>query len=110
MVFDGRRCYLNSPQGLVVSDDRGLTWRVLSGSPSFTFPVIVGPGEGQLAGVNNAGLHESRNGGKTWHHLTKPPSALAKRSGVILYAWDPVGRTLYAGSWLGDWYRKSLSE
>ena len=94
------RAYLNTQDGLAVSDDRGLTWRIVPDSPFFVQPVQFGRKDAHLMGANTEGFYESTDGGHTWSHVFGVPE------GTHIFFWDPTRDVFYAGVYNGDWYRR----
>jgi photosystem II stability/assembly factor-like uncharacterized protein len=85
---------------IVVSDDRGATWRILLQSKDAvaTRALALAPGEPRLlAAGGDDGVRLSRDGGRTWARTGVGVSGLLQ---VESLAFDPADRgTLYAGTW-----------
>jgi hypothetical protein len=97
------RAFLNTQDGLAVSDDKGATWRVIEDSPFFFQPVWFGGEAGHLVGANPGGFYESRDGGETWRQAVAAPEDAPE--GVTCFAWDAADDVFYAGEYNGLWYR-----
>ena len=85
---------------VVVSDDRGATWRTLlqSSGAVTTRSLALAPGQPRmLAAGGDDGVRLSPDGGKTWHRTGQGVPGLVQ---VESLAFDPADRgTLYAGTW-----------
>jgi hypothetical protein len=93
------RAYLNTQNGLAVSDDKGASWRLVEDSPFFYQPVWFGREDTHLVGANPEGFYESTDAGETWQKVLDAPE------GVTAFAWDPTRDVFYAGEYNGLWYR-----
>ena len=85
---------------VVVSDDRGATWKTLLQSKEAvtTRALAITPGEPRLlAAGGDDGVRVSKDGGKTWTRTGVGVPGLLQ---VESLAFDPADRgTLYAGTW-----------
>jgi photosystem II stability/assembly factor-like uncharacterized protein len=84
---------------VVVSDDRGATWRtLLQSSGAVTRALAIAPGEPRmLAAGGDDGVRISADGGRSWRRAGQGVPGLIS---VESLAFDPADRrTLYAGTW-----------
>ncbi len=85
---------------VVVSDDRGASWKTLlrSTGPVSTRALALAPGEPRLVATGgDDGVRLSADGGKTWSRTGQGVAGLQQ---VESLAFDPADRrVLYAGTW-----------
>jgi hypothetical protein len=101
VLFQGRH-YLGTAAGLLVSDDRGATWRIQGAPESIWQGPFFGATAADIAVVGQRGVFISRDAGLTWTKAAdlKPKSAgfefLANWFGC--YAWDSKNHSLLASA------------
>lgn len=89
--------YWLSASGLLVSSDKGATWKI-QGAPT---DATLGPwfkDESHIAAAGAKGVVETKDGGKTWTPVAPLPEkfALPKAGWYANVAWDPVHDIFYA--------------
>jgi len=103
------KLYYNTQKGLAISTDKGLTWRLMSGSPSFTTTILFGKTPDHLVGVDdNTGFYESTDGGKSWNLVAALPQAETEPEDLAPYlgtSWDPVQSAFYCRARSGGVFR-----
>lgn len=100
-VFRGV-AYLGTTNGLIVSNDRGATWKVQGAPVNVWQGPFFGRNESEMLVVGKAGVFLTRNAAATW---TRVSDLKEKAAGFLFtadwfgcYAWDPVGNYLYASA------------
>ena len=87
---------------LLVSRDRGATWRAQGGSTSIWQGPFFGADENTMVVVGEGGIHETRDAGRTWSRLAGlKPNAAGFSFGPKwfgCYAWDPIHRIIYVSA------------
>jgi photosystem II stability/assembly factor-like uncharacterized protein len=108
VLFKGAH-YLGTATGLLISTDRGATWRSQGAAVNIWQGPYFGRDEKEIAVVGKEGVHITRNAGKTWARATdlKPKEAgfFFSPNWFGCYAWDPVNQVLYASSMGNPVYR-----
>jgi photosystem II stability/assembly factor-like uncharacterized protein len=101
VLFKGAH-YLGATNGLLVSRDRGATWRAQGGSASIWQGPFFGADENTMVVVGEGGIHETRDAGRTWSRLAGlKPNAAGFSFGPKwfgCYAWDPIHRIIYVSA------------
>lgn len=94
--------FLGGANGLIVSRDKGETWKVEGGTVNIWQGPFFGRDEKEMLVVGKDGVFLTRDEGKSWKHVA---DLKAKESGFLFtanwfgsYAWDPVNNLLYASS------------
>ena len=94
--------YLGSANGLLVSKDKGVTWKSQGTVVDIWQGPFFGPDEKEMVVVGKNGVFMTKNAGETWRQVAqlKP-----KEGGFVFtpnwfgcYAWDPVNNILYASA------------
>jgi photosystem II stability/assembly factor-like uncharacterized protein len=111
VLFQGAH-YLGVTNGLIVSRDLGLSWR-LQGAPLNTWQgPHFGRTEKEIAVIGAEGIFITRDAGETWKQVAALKS---KETGFLFspnwfgcYAWDPLNNALYASAMGNALYRLDL--
>lgn len=104
--------YLGGTNGLLVSADKGASWRA-QGSPVNVWQgPFFGRDRNEMLVVGKEGAFVTRDAGVTW---TRVASLKAKEKGFVFtpnwfgcYAWDPVNNILYASAMGNPVYKLKL--
>lgn len=104
--------YLGSTNGLWVSRDVGVRWQTQGAPVDIWQGPFFGRDEAEMLVVGKAGVHVTRDGGRSWRRVTE---LKAKENGFLFtpnwfgcYAWDPVNNYLYASAMGNPVYRLAL--
>jgi hypothetical protein len=96
-VLDGTGYWLSN-DGLLVSKDKGMTWKI-QGSP---VEASIGPwldpkNEKRFVAAGKKGIFQSEDGGTTWQHVANLPEGadIPMAGWYSNVAWDPVGNNFY---------------
>jgi hypothetical protein len=111
VLFHGAH-YLGTESGLLVSQDQGASWQAQGGAVNIWLGPFFGHDESEMVVVGREGAFLTKNGGQTWTRL----AGLKPKEGNYTfgpnwfgcYAWDPVGRFLYASAMGNAVYRVAL--
>ncbi len=104
--------YLGSATGLLVSQDKGITWREHGATVNIWQGPFFGHDENEMVVIGKAGVFRTKNAGDSWTQVTglKP-----KEGGFVFsphwfgcYAWDPVNNILYASAMGNPVYKLQL--
>lgn len=94
--------YLGTATGLLVSKDKGATWRQQGTPINFRLGPFFGADERTMAVVGDDGAYVTRDAARTWMRVGGPKT---KEGGYAFttnwfgcYAWDPLNNILYASS------------
>jgi photosystem II stability/assembly factor-like uncharacterized protein len=87
-------CYLMTEEGLMVSKDKGATWRVQGATVKASIGPFFGKDENHLVAAGPEGFYETKDGAKHWTLMAPLPPRLGPRD--VTYAWDPIHNILYA--------------
>lgn len=100
--------YWLGDHGLLVSRDRGATWKVIAPLPEgATVGPIFGKDERHLVVGAPSGLYESTNAGKTWALAAPlaPEITVLKYGRYATYGWDPIHNIFYASQMVKPAFR-----
>jgi photosystem II stability/assembly factor-like uncharacterized protein len=99
-VVRERKAYWLSKEGLLVSDDIGVTWKVQGTPVDASIGPYFDPRDDKLIVVaGSKGMFQSADGGATWKHVAAMPKEfekLPKPGWFTNVAWDPVANIFYA--------------
>ncbi|HVS00551.1 MAG TPA: hypothetical protein VMW27_28270 [Thermoanaerobaculia bacterium] len=101
------RLYVSGWTGVWRSDNGGLTWSLLPGSPPVAFALTLVPGQTDTlyAGTAAAGVFRSTDGGLTWAAVNR---GLDPRDGVADIVFDPRRpQTLYLSTGQGPPFKST---
>jgi hypothetical protein len=94
--------YLGGTNGLIVSRDRGATWKVQGSPVDLWLGPYFGRDAQEMMGVGKNGAFVTRDAGATWKKVADVKS---KEAGFLFtpnwfgcYAWDPVNNVIYASA------------
>jgi photosystem II stability/assembly factor-like uncharacterized protein len=111
VLFQGAH-YLGATNGLIVTRDRGLSWRLQGAPVNLWQGPFFGQTEREIIVIGMEGIFVTRDAGETWKRLTALKS---KETGFLFtpnwfgcYAWDPVNNALYASAMGNALYRLDL--
>jgi hypothetical protein len=111
VVFRGV-AYLGTTNGLVVSADRGVTWRAQGAPVNVWQGPFFGRDATEMLVVGRNGLFVTRDAGTSWKHVADLKEKIAGFQFTAdwfgCYAWDPVGGFVYASSMGNGVYRMKL--
>lgn len=111
VVFRGV-AYLGTTNGLVVSADRGATWRAQGAPVNVWQGPFFGRDATEMLVVGRNGLFVTRDAGTSWKHVADLKEKVAGFQFTAdwfgSYAWDPVGGFVYASSMGNGVYRMKL--
>jgi hypothetical protein len=101
VLFQGTH-YLGAATGLLVSKDKGASWRSQGTAVHIWLGPFFGRDEQEMVVVGKDGAFLTRNAGKDW---TPAAGLKTKEGGFVFspnwfgcYAWDPVNQILYASA------------
>jgi hypothetical protein len=97
--------YWLTRQGLIVTEDKGLSWNKLSDVPKGLYGPVFGKTTKHQFLVTTEGVIESLNGGLTWSEPIKPPAALGGLAGLTWLEYDPQHDVLYLMKMTSDLFR-----
>jgi photosystem II stability/assembly factor-like uncharacterized protein len=90
--------YLGGDKGLVVSTDKGATWKAQGAELQMWVGPFFGADEKSMVIANDMGVYKTTDGGTTWNKVAALPSDSQYGPRVFGgYAWDPKADILYAG-------------
>ena len=111
VVFRGTH-YLGTTNSLLISRDKGASWREQGVAVNIWQGPFFGRDEREMLVVGKAGVFMTRDAGGTW---TRVASLKPKESGFLFnpdwfgcYAWDPVNNILYASAMGNPVYKLAL--
>jgi hypothetical protein len=94
--------------GLLVSRNKGATWKLIGATPKGAClgPLLGGDARHMVVGSPD-GLFESMDGGKTWGHVAPLAPEIRVRKGGLYgtYGWDPKRNIFYASQMAKPAYR-----
>jgi hypothetical protein len=105
--------YWLAADGLLVSRDQGITWKLQGKPVDGTIGPMIDPKNGQrfvVAGVK--GIFQTVDGGQTWTAVAAslPPEFTMPKAGwYATVAWDPVRDVFYASQMGKPTYRLSAA-
>jgi photosystem II stability/assembly factor-like uncharacterized protein len=111
VLFQGAH-YLGSTNGLLISKDKGASWREQGTAVDIWQGPFFGRDEREMVIIGKDGVSRTKDAGETWRHVAdlKP-----KESGFVFttnwfgcYAWDPVNNILYASAMGNPVYKIEL--
>ena len=110
--FQGRTYWL-AKEGIITTQDRGITWQVVGAPLDAGWGPLFGKDARHLVVADSQGFLQSTDGGKTWKRVAPlPPFAgglVPKLPGEFLcIAWDPKANLLYASRMGSATYRLQL--
>jgi hypothetical protein len=97
VLFKGR-FYLGG-DGLIVSQDKGLTWEPQGSAIEIWVGPYFGADESQMMMANNEGVYLTSDAGETWNKVASiPPDFKYDPQVWGSFAWDPKSGILYAAA------------
>lgn len=96
--------YWASHAGLLVSKDKGATWKAIDAPPHSVTGPYFGKDEKHLIVANAEGLHESLDEGATWKLAAKLPAKYQSRqdkptsANYANHAYDPINNIFYTST------------
>ncbi len=113
-VYFGKAHWLGGAEGLLVSHDRGATWKKHGSAVDVWLGPFFGASEEHILVVGKNGAFRTADGGTTW---TKVSDLHPNLKGFSFgprwfgcYAWDPVHDTLYASCMGHPVFRRRLGK
>jgi photosystem II stability/assembly factor-like uncharacterized protein len=101
VLFKGTH-YLGTTNGLLISQDKGATWRRQGSPVNIWLGPFFGANETSMAVVGTDGVYVTQHAGNTWTRVTalKPKSSGFSFSPNWFgcYAWDPIHQIVYASA------------
>jgi hypothetical protein len=97
--------YWLTRQGLIVTDDKGLSWNKLSDVPKGLYGPVFGKTVKHQFLVTTEGVVESLDGGITWSKPIPPPAELGGLAGLTWLEYDPQHDVLYLMKMTSDLFR-----
>jgi photosystem II stability/assembly factor-like uncharacterized protein len=94
-VFNGVG-YWVSPQGLLVSRDKGITWSLLGSQVECSLGPYFGKDERQIVVMGKQGIMKTTDAGQTWK-LAAPLPPGVDGNYMCQCGWDPINDIFYAG-------------
>jgi hypothetical protein len=94
--WHGGALYWLTDQALIVSTDRGASWKKLGGVKGGRCGPYFGKDRKHLFVLTDAGIAESRDGGATWARPIALPKELRPVGALSWMDYDPVHDVLYA--------------
>jgi photosystem II stability/assembly factor-like uncharacterized protein len=111
-VLFQRAHYLGTTNGLIVSRDLGLTWRLQGAPVNIWQGPFFGRTEQEIAVVGVEGIFISRDAGESWKRVaglkSKETGFLFSPNWFGCYAWDPLNNAFYASAMGNPLYRLDL--
>ena len=111
VLFHGAQ-YLGNATGLLVSKDKGASWKEQGSAVNIWLGPFFGRNEKEMMVVGKEGAFLTKNGGGTW---TKAAGLKPSPRGFSFnpnwfgcYAWDPVNNILYASAMGNPVYKIQL--
>jgi photosystem II stability/assembly factor-like uncharacterized protein len=111
VFFQGAH-YLGSTNGLLVSEDKGATWRAQGAAVNIWQGPSFGRNKKEMLVVGKDGAFVTRDAGEMWKQVATLKS---KEKGFLFtpnwfgcYAWDPVKNILYASAMGNPVYKLEL--
>jgi photosystem II stability/assembly factor-like uncharacterized protein len=93
--------YLCTSNGLIVSKDKGATWKVQGSAVDIAQGPFFGANEKTIVAVGRQGIYKTVNAGTTWTKVSAPrpnvsPQYTFSTDWFGCYTWDPVNDIVYA--------------
>jgi hypothetical protein len=95
-------------EGLIVTADRGKTWKKRATLKDAQFGPVFGQDAKQLFVLTKGGVMESKDGGASWSNLLPPPKSLKGTGGLTWLEYDPKNQLFYLMKMGSDLYRAQL--
>src|SRR5262249_16386644 len=90
---------------LIVTADKGESWKKVCGLKDGRFGPIFGKGNQQLFVPTGAGIAETADGGASWSAATAPPRDLKGVGGLTWFDYDPKTDSLYLMKMASDLFK-----
>lgn len=101
VLFQGVH-YLGTEKGLLVSKDKGASWRVQGATVDIWQGPFFGRDQKTMVVIGESGVHLTADAGATWRRVAelkpKEDGFLFTADWFGCYAWDPVNEIVYASS------------
>ncbi|HTI72079.1 MAG TPA: hypothetical protein VMF06_19040 [Candidatus Limnocylindria bacterium] len=111
-VFFRGAHYLGDAKGLLVSPDKGVTWKRQGSSVNIWLGPFFGRKETEMVVVGENGAYKTGDAGTTWAKIgdLRPngPGFSFKPNWFGCYAWDPINNILYASAMGNPAYKLEL--
>jgi photosystem II stability/assembly factor-like uncharacterized protein len=111
VLFQGAH-YLGSATGLLVTEDKGASWRARGAAVDVWQGPLFGHDENEIMIIGKDGIFMTKNAGETW---TRAAGLKPKEGNFVFspnwfgcYAWDPVNHVLYASAMGNPVYKLDL--
>jgi photosystem II stability/assembly factor-like uncharacterized protein len=106
----GETLYWLTEKELIASADKGATWKKLGAVKAGRYGPIFGKDEKHMLVLSNAGVIESRDGGKTWGKPIELPRELKSVGALSWLDYDPTRDVLYAMKMGSPLFRRERKE
>jgi photosystem II stability/assembly factor-like uncharacterized protein len=103
--WHGGKLYWLVEGALIRTGDKGETWEKLGAVKGARYGPVFGKDEGHLFVLTDAGVVESKDGGKSWGKPIALPKGLKGAAGLSWLEYDPKGDILYVMKMGSDLYR-----
>lgn len=95
------RAYLHTANGLLKSDDRGKTWRLIPDTPAFEGAPLPAEDDTHMLAFSREGGFETFDQGETWQKIMPAPPVAEKQKWLqshryYNFAWDHEDDVIYA--------------
>jgi photosystem II stability/assembly factor-like uncharacterized protein len=103
--WHGEKLYWLTNKGLIVSDDKGVSWEIIAAIEKAAYGPIFGKGKDHLFVLTREGIVESQDGGKTWGDPIPGPGGLIGHGELTWLDYNPLHDILYLTRMGRDLYR-----
>ncbi len=103
--WHGGRLYWLTDSGLIVTADRGESWKTIGMVKDAQFGPVFGKDAKHLFVLTRAGVVESSDGGSTWSKPLPPPREMKGTGGLSWLEYDPKNDVIYLMKMGSDLYR-----
>jgi hypothetical protein len=108
--FHDGKLYWLTKQGLIVTADKGATWKTIGNVKGGLYGPVFGKTAKHLFVLTRAGIVESRDGGSSWSKPIAGPKKLKRLAGLTWLDYDPRHDALYLMKMTSDLYQLKRSQ